>query len=330
MIKLTEKLIEDLIYDAPWLLDERLLLPNIKGSRGQNGRQINVGNGTNKYIDLLLKNTKNNRPVIVEIKKGPLKRENIAQILEYRTMLLLLNEEQKEEWQLEFGNNFYAPELLLIVETAIESDVISANLTGIEVKVFGNTKNLDIGFDSIKDLRTKIKEWNDFRKSGNRTLIDRVAWYEEIIEKITHIIEPFDLTTITKPQNIKRRRNEDAYIDSSSPFLNIPINYNDNCLLGIFEYFDETLPFDDKYFYVDFGFVFSITTIKDDKDWEDVKVEIQKIKSEEISLIDFDISHATFKVERQILGDNKGLKKVLELLIIKGIEIFNMFYKTED
>ncbi len=35
---LLEKNIEDIIYNSPWLLDERYIIPKIKGSRNEFGR----------------------------------------------------------------------------------------------------------------------------------------------------------------------------------------------------------------------------------------------------------------------------------------------------
>ncbi|MBU3108079.1 hypothetical protein [Clostridium gasigenes] len=80
---LKEKDIEDIIYNSPWLMDERFVIPNIRGAKNQPGRQVNIGGiRLNRYIDLLFKDTRDNRPVIVELKKCRLERENIAQILE--------------------------------------------------------------------------------------------------------------------------------------------------------------------------------------------------------------------------------------------------------
>lgn len=43
-MKLQEKHIEDILYNSPWLLDERFIVPSIKGNAGL-GRQVNVGRG---------------------------------------------------------------------------------------------------------------------------------------------------------------------------------------------------------------------------------------------------------------------------------------------
>lgn len=100
-MQLQEKHIEDIIYNSPWLLDERFIVSSIKGIAGP-GRQVNVGKGQNRYIDLLFKDTRDNRPVVIELKKGELVRENIAQILEYRALVISIDEDARVEWEKEF------------------------------------------------------------------------------------------------------------------------------------------------------------------------------------------------------------------------------------
>ena len=95
MLSLTENQIEEIIYSSPWLVDERFLIPNIIGSRGEKGRQINIGRDKSRFIDLLFKDTRDKRPVIIELKRGKILRENIGQILEYRALLLSLDDDQK-------------------------------------------------------------------------------------------------------------------------------------------------------------------------------------------------------------------------------------------
>jgi hypothetical protein len=68
-MKITEQQIENIIYESPLLLDERYIIPKISGKSGENGRQVNVGKDNNRYIDLLFKDTRDNRPVIIELKK---------------------------------------------------------------------------------------------------------------------------------------------------------------------------------------------------------------------------------------------------------------------
>lgn len=324
-MKLTEKHIESLIYNSPWLLDERYSIPKIKGSAGW-GRQIDLGKGNNRFIDLLFKDNRDNRPVIVELKRGKVVRENIAQILEYRGLLLSLDEEHKDEWESEFESNFYIPKLLLIGASADEETIISANLSGIDLRFFENSKSNNIEFRNFKQLQVKIKEWNEFRQSGNRTLIERDDWLQEIIDLVSEFVNEFAKTKKTVLSTIQtipklNKSITKSYIDYNFPFLNIPVLYEGEQILGIYEFYDEHSPFSAEHFYIDIPFI-----------WEyEIENELSQkafgmarsFKSDNVVIYDKnEYCIPVFLVDRTVLTDQELFQKTLNRLLDLSIRIY--------
>ncbi|TAJ14037.1 hypothetical protein DMA11_06705 [Marinilabiliaceae bacterium JC017] len=308
MTELKENQIEQIIYNSPWLIDERFTIPKIKGSRNENGRQINIGQDNSRFIDLLFKDTRDNRPVIVELKKGNLTRENIAQILEYRGLITSLNNENRNQWLSEFGQNYYAPKMLLIGSEADETIKISANLAGIEIRLFGSFDDNMILSNSFQDLNTKLKEWNNFRNTGNRTLMDRDEWIINVIEQTNNAVcDNFSsITTINKPTTNSRN----VFFPCVFPFINIPIYYNDESIIGIYEYYNNELPFDETYFYCEVAM-----------ELEDIK----KRQMKKIEKMDFEIispyNNPILKIPRTMLEDNNEYKDFLHNIVEITIEI---------
>lgn len=252
-MELSESQIEDIIYNSPWLLNDNYIIPEIKGARGLFGRQVNPVEKGGKYIDLLFKDITDERPVIIELKKGCLTRESIGQILEYKSLIMTLEENTKEAWIKEFGRNYYCPKLILIGSEINDSIKIAANLAGVEVRIF-DTEFLSIGLSTFEEIEKRQKEWNNFRNSGKRALHEREEWINDLLDRINEILEDFpEITTITKVPYPKESK---LYIsETGNPFLNIPIFYDDKCIAGMYEYFDDQLPFNDNYIYFEFSFV---------------------------------------------------------------------------
>lgn len=253
-MNLLEKDIEDIIYNSLWLLDERYVIPKIKGSRNEFGRQINIGrNGLNRYIDLLFKDTRDNRPVIVELKKETLIRENIAQILEYRALMVSMDDESKIEWKSEFGQNYYYPKLILVGTFASEEVKISANLAGIEIRTLVGIEDLEVNFSDIKDINDKLNNWNKFLNTGNRTLEDRDEWIEEVYHWTKEIIDEYENKEVNTIKRLYKTSIKDAWItERANAFINIPFYYKDRYLCGLYEYYDEELSFSQDHVYFEF------------------------------------------------------------------------------
>lgn len=321
-MELLEKDIEDIIYNSPWLLDSRFDIPNIKGTKkGSVGRQVNVGKASNRYIDLLFRDTRDNRPVIIELKKEALKRENIAQILEYRALVISMDEDKKIEWESEFGMNYHLPKLILIGTEASEEIRISANLAGIEIRTLVGEKNIEVDFNQINDITKKINQWNAFIKSGNRTLEDRDEWISEIFNLLKEVVEE-DNRNICTAKKMYRTSKQDSWItDLAFPFINFYIDYKDKSLCGIFEYFNEEFRFSDKYIYVDF-LIQKIYYSDECTILDQIKNQVIEIFEEKrYEIIAFESGIATIKLERAMLENSNKFKREIIKIINDAIFI---------
>ncbi len=317
MITLSEKEIEDIIYSAPWLVSHRYIISNIVGSSKEKGRQIRVGK---KFIDLLFKDTIDNRPVIVELKKGQLKRVDIAQILEYRALILTLSDGDKAKWEKEFEINYYSPKLILIGSEAPEEVKISANLAGIEIREFGRDTDLEIDFFKIQNIPEKLEAWNRFMKSGNRNLEDRDGWIEKIYKWCSDVCITTNDVSITK---LAKTSAGNGWIEGIYfPFINIGIQCEQDNLIGIYEYFSPDLKFDDEFFYLDFYF-----DIRDDYSEGTIEVIDKYIKSE-IEKIGFNFcfesdDYYTIKLSRVLLENEQEFKNNLIKILKTAIMLKN-------
>ena len=328
---LKEKDIEDIIYNSPWLMDERFVIPTIRGKENQPGRQVNIGGiRINRFIDLLFKDTRDNRPVIIELKRDGLVRENIAQILEYKALIISMDEDTKTEWQREFGKNYYCPKLILVGSDASEEVRLSANLAGIEIRTLVGEENLEVDFNEINEINKRLNEWNKFLKSGNRTIDDRAEWVREIGDLIKEIADDFndDKVSIKKLYEVSSKN---GWVESVVfPFVNISIYYEDRPLCGLYEYFDESLVFSSEHIYFDF----LVEKIRDlgDVD-EELMIQLEEkakifLKAKGYDVIVINEGMATIKISRRILEDIVGFKKSLNKLINIAILLNNEIDKT--
>jgi len=315
-MQLQEKQIEDIIYNSPWLLDERFVVPSIIGAAGP-GRQVNVGKGKKRYIDLLFKDTRDNRPVIVELKKGELVRTNVAQILEYRALVISIDDDARVEWEKEFDKNYYCPKLILIGSYASDEVKMSANLAGIEIRTLLMDKNKVVDFGEIEQINSKLKVWNDFRKSGNRTLEDRDEWVKEIFKYVQESVEDYANPNVTTMGKLYETTKKDAYVSGLiCPFLNIKIDYNGDYLCGLYEYYDE-FAFSEESIYFDF-LIQKIYNYEgeDEKILECLESRVKKILDEKAyKVISFNEGIATIKISRKTLNSSAQFKANLTKLI---------------
>lgn len=319
-MNLSEKRIEDIIYKYPWLIDSNFIVPKIRGASKEFGRQVNVGQSKNRYIDLLLKDTRDNRPVIIELKKGKLVRENVAQILEYKALIVSLPEKDAQRWRDEFGTNYYAPKLILIGTEVDDEVVLSANLVGVQISKISGLENLEINFNSITEIDTKLNEWAEFIKSGNRTLIDRNEWLGNIIDKVNRIIDVADTPDIATINEVPSIPLSKAYWNQNFPFLNMPIWYKDERLLGFYEYYDKETPYSESWFYCDLAFLFEMKFSEENEALAEKEVD-RILRKKKYNLIQTEDNWPVIKLNRNALDDDKKLEKMINGLIKDGIEI---------
>ncbi|SHK32716.1 PDDEXK family nuclease [Tepidibacter formicigenes] len=331
-MNLLEEDIEEIIYNSPWLLDERYIIPKIKGTGNQYGRQVNVGkNGSNRYIDLLFKDTRDNRPVIIELKKDIISRESIAQILEYRALVVSLDENKNIDWKDEFGQNYYCPKLILIGANASEEVKISANLAGIEIRELVGIDNLEVSFDNIGNLKDKLEEWNDFLNTGNRTLEDRPDWIEEIHSWTKEVIHEYDDKSLTITKLCKTTGSNSWATNMVNPFINISIENEEYYIGGFYEYYDEELRFSSEHIYFDFWIQKFNNLNNDAQKLNGVNRKLLSIfKEAGYDIFKYDEGTATIKISRKYLQKKEKFKKILVRLINDSISINEEINKELD
>lgn len=127
-IELKEKEVQELIADFPWLLNiDYEIIPSLKNK----GMEYRLSHG--KRADLILKDRRSGRPVIVEFKAVPFYRENIGQILEYRARILSEIHDESSMLNEVFENKLFSPILLLVVPSCSAEAKLACNLAGIEI-----------------------------------------------------------------------------------------------------------------------------------------------------------------------------------------------------
>ena len=133
-MQISEKQVQKLIADFPWLLNLNYQrVPQLKNK----GMEYNVS--ANQRIDLVLKDAITDRPVLVEFKAIPFHRENIGQILEYRSRLIPEMSREESPLSQVFRNRLTSPVLILVVSECDDEARLACNLSGIEVYEYGKS-----------------------------------------------------------------------------------------------------------------------------------------------------------------------------------------------
>jgi Ni,Fe-hydrogenase I large subunit len=235
-----------------------------------------------------------------------------------------MDEELKSIWKSEFGNNFFAPKMMIVGTEASEEVTISANLAGIELRLLKGAIELELNFTNINQIAEKLDQWDSFLKSGNRTIIERHRWVEEIFKKIRDFVDNYGNEDISTIGSLCKTSLKNSYVRGQAfPFVNIPIRYQEKELLGFYEYFSDELSFDESYIYCDFIIEHSYYAIN--KDDETLKKTVKKAKEvlrqKGYNIIAFDSGMATIKIERKILEQDEEFNKLLKRLIDDAITI---------
>lgn len=148
-----ESELQSFIADHPWLLNSAFeAVPELP----DRGKEFQIG--SQKRIDLILLDSSQKRPVVVEFKFTPFYRENIGQILEYKARVALTFSRENNQLFEIFGEQVLTPRLVLVVRECDDFSKVACNLAGIEVYEF---QNLSSKFSDP----TWVKAIKDFRKS---------------------------------------------------------------------------------------------------------------------------------------------------------------------
>ncbi len=163
--------VKDILSKHPWIFGN-CELANITGDKGK-GRDVNL---SSLKIDLLLKDLTESRPVIVGVKSGDSIRQDIGQMIAYRSLLATTKE---SDFLNEFGEERLVPKLILVVEDIEDEDRIACNLAGIEVRTFGaDAEEIPIDIDS------KLERWREVIDGGNPPISERKRWIDGLYSSI--------------------------------------------------------------------------------------------------------------------------------------------------
>lgn len=152
VIDLNEREVQNLIADFPWLLNlDYEKVPQLKNK----GMEYKLSQ--KKRTDLILRDRRSGRPVIVEFKAVPFYRENIGQILEYRARII--NEYSNDTSILRevFGDKIFCPVMILVVPDCTAEARLACNLSGIDIYEYDKTVSKFIVPEKRKSLEEFIK-----------------------------------------------------------------------------------------------------------------------------------------------------------------------------
>lgn len=178
--ELTEKDVQLLIADYPWLLNlDYEIVPELKN------RGLEYQLTENKRADLILRDRKSGRPVVVEFKAVPFYRENIGQILEYRARIL--NEYSSENSLLKaiFNEQMFSPILILVVPECSSEARLACNLSGIDIYEYYSTVPEIIVPEKRKTLDDYI---SNIKEDDIPFTAERTQWVDEVYERLQHLL----------------------------------------------------------------------------------------------------------------------------------------------
>jgi hypothetical protein len=122
--------VQELVARFPWLLSPNY--ESIPALRNLGQEYFTSGN----RIDLVLRDRATGRPVLVEFKAVPFYRENIGQLIQYRTNVLLELAKDDSPLRAEFGEMLSSPVLCLLVPRCDNLARVACSLAGIDVYEF--------------------------------------------------------------------------------------------------------------------------------------------------------------------------------------------------
>lgn len=231
---LSEKTVQTLIADYPWLLN--LDYETVFGLKNK-GMEVLVSD--QKRIDLILRDRKTGRPVLIEFKAVPFYRENIGQILEYRARVI--QEMTKEGSYLYdiFEDKLLAPILILVVPTCSPESRLACNLAGIDV----------YEYDKLEKAFTNPEYHRSLREFANKMEINDMPLVEGrsdlVIETYRQIHELMYELDCSDGYKVFRKPSGEYYIPMTQVFINKHLFSDNPISIGIYENIYSEI-FDDK------------------------------------------------------------------------------------
>lgn len=176
VLSLSEKQVQELIANYPWLLNiDYEIVSELKNK----GMEYMLSD--NKRADLILRDRVSGRPVIVEFKAVPFYRENIGQILEYKARIISESTNEKSLLKDIFEDKIYSPIMILVVPNCSAEARLACNLSAIEIYEYNKIVQELLVPEKKRNLEEFKKDFdsNDIPFDTNRDdLVSRV--YDDI------------------------------------------------------------------------------------------------------------------------------------------------------
>ncbi|MEQ3339917.1 hypothetical protein [Clostridium butyricum] len=224
VLKLTEKQVQGFIADYPWLLNfdyERV--PRLKNK----GMEYKMSDG--KRADLILRDRKSERPVIVEFKKVDFYRENIGQILEYKARIVSEITNADSVLKEIFDDKILVPILVLVVPKCTAEARLACNLSNIDIYEYNKTIPEIIIPEKRKTLNEFIEHYKNDDISFNE---DRDTYINEIYSKIKELMKEENCADAWKDY---RNPSGEYFVALNHLFINKWIFSDSDISIGIYE-----------------------------------------------------------------------------------------------
>lgn len=220
-----EQDLQKFISTNPWLININYeIVPELYNG----GMEYITSN--QKRIDLILRDRIIGNPVIVEFKFVPFYRENIGQILEYKTRIVTeLNNSENILFGI-FGKYLSIPKMVLVVKECDDFTRIACNMNGIEIIEFLNFSETLSNPKNIETIEQFTLHYKDsvLPISFNRGEEIEISIYSKIREILTKY--GFDNEWVEP-----RKSSGFFHPKFNSMFINRWIFFNEPISIGIYE-----------------------------------------------------------------------------------------------
>lgn len=224
----SEKDLEDILYEHPWLISFDLQPVLIEGKNQWNGRQVYLPS-VNGWIDLLFKDNAG-RPVVVELKAVEIGIEAVGQVMQYGGALKMAIGDDRTRFENEFGDLISCPRLMLIGPSINDRALAAANMAGIDVRLYAKSP-VSIAprnwTEAIKETKALIESGEFPGITGRHELADRV-W--DVLNEACKIV--FEHTLGGEGSSWKKV----IWWDVTAPFCDFVVKHREHWIVGIFEY----------------------------------------------------------------------------------------------
>jgi len=158
---------------------------------------------------------------------------------------------------------------------------------------------------------------------GGMSIDQRENWVENIFNRVKILLEEFADLGITTCSSLCTTTLKNSYVRGQVfPFINIPVRYHEQELLGLYEYFGDQLPLDEENIYCDVV-IQSIYYAEHLSPEELLKMEAKAkglFGAHQWEVVQFEGGMGTLRLERALL-DSHSLEDKLRDILIQAIEM---------